>query len=407
MEVKVMNEDEVKELLEKLKEIRGRHTELVSVYIPAGHNINEIKNMIAKEISTAENIKSKTTRNNVIDALSKIANALKYYRETPETGLVIFSGNISQREGEQDIKIWEVVPPKPVPIKLYRCDQVFVTQPLEEMFEDKDVYGIIAIDRQEAAIGFLRGKSIEVVKKIESMVPGKTAKGGQSAARFMRVREGLLLAFEKEVGEVATEIFKGEKNLKGILIGGPGPLKYEFAEGDYLPFELKKKIIKVIDTGYAGEEGIREVIARAEDVLKESAYLEEKSIVDKFFKMLKKDDELVVYGLRDTLNALEMGALDSLLLSEHAPFIAIKYKCKQCGYEGVLVRLKKDASLPIKCESCGSEEVEKEEMSVKKYLKERAELYGTSFYLISEDSPEGKQFTMFSGIGGILRYKLK
>ncbi len=402
-----MNEDEVKELLEKLKEIRGRHTELVSVYIPAGHNINEIKNMIAKEISTAENIKSKTTRNNVIDALSKIANALKYYRETPETGLVIFSGNISQREGEQDIKIWEVVPPKPVPIKLYRCDQVFVTQPLEEMFEDKDVYGIIAIDRQEAAIGFLRGKSIEVVKKIESMVPGKTAKGGQSAARFMRVREGLLLAFEKEVGEVATEIFKGEKNLKGILIGGPGPLKYEFAEGDYLPFELKKKIIKVIDTGYAGEEGIREVIARAEDVLKESAYLEEKSIVDKFFKMLKKDDELVVYGLRDTLNALEMGALDSLLLSEHAPFIAIKYKCKQCGYEGVLVRLKKDASLPIKCESCGSEEVEKEEMSVKKYLKERAELYGTSFYLISEDSPEGKQFTMFSGIGGILRYKLK
>ncbi len=402
-----MNEEEVKELLEKLKEIRGRHTELVSVYIPAGHNINEIKNMIAKEISTAENIKSKTTRNNVIDALSKIANALKYYRETPQTGLVIFSGNISPREGEQDIKIWEVIPPKPVPIKLYRCDQVFVTQPLEEMFEDKDVYGVIAIDRQEAAIGFLRGKSIEVVKKIESMVPGKTAKGGQSAARFMRVREGLLLAFEKEVGEVAAEIFKGEKNLKGILIGGPGPLKYEFAEGDYLPFDLKKKIIKVVDTGYAGEEGIREVVARAEDVLKESAYLEEKSIVDKFFKMLKKDDELVVYGLRDTLNALEMGALDSLLLSEHAPFIAVKYKCKQCGYEGVIVRLKKDASLPIKCESCGSEDVENEEISIKKYLKERAELYGTSFHLISEDSPEGKQFAMFSGIGGVLRYKLK
>lgn len=402
-----MSEDEVKDLLEKLKEIRGRHTELVSVYIPAGHNINEIKNMIAKEISTAENIKSKTTRNNVIDALSKIANTLKYYRETPSKGLVIFSGNVSQKEGDQDIRIWEIVPPKPVPIKLYRCDQVFVTQPLEEMFEDKDIYGVIAIDRQEAAIGFLRGKSIEVVKKIESMVPGKTAKGGQSAARFMRVREGLLLAFEKEVGEVATEIFNGEKNLKGILIGGPGPLKYEFAEGDYLSFELRNKIIKVVDTGYAGEEGIKEVIVRAEDVLKESAYLQEKGIVDKFFAMLKKDDEMVVYGLRNTIEALEMGALDILLISEHASFIAIKYKCKQCNYEGTVARLKKDAFLSLKCQSCGSDELEKEEISIKKYLKEQAELYSTSLYIISENSPEGKQFAMFSGIGGILRYKIK
>lgn len=407
MEEKIMSEDEVKDLLEKLKEIRGRHTELVSVYIPAGHNINEIKNMIAKEISTAENIKSKTTRNNVIDALSKIANTLKYYRETPSKGLVIFSGNVSQKEGDQDIRIWEIVPPKPVPIKLYRCDQVFVTQPLEEMFEDKDIYGVIAIDRQEAAIGFLRGKSIEVVKKIESMVPGKTAKGGQSAARFMRVREGLLLAFEKEVGEVATEIFNGEKNLKGILIGGPGPLKYEFAEGDYLSFELRNKIIKVVDTGYAGEEGIKEVIVRAEDVLKESAYLQEKGIVDKFFAMLKKDDEMVVYGLRNTIEALEMGALDILLISEHASFIAIKYKCKQCNYEGTVARLKKDAFLSLKCQSCGSDELEKEEISIKKYLKEQAELYSTSLYIISENSPEGKQFAMFSGIGGILRYKIK
>ncbi len=396
--------DELLYLIEELKNIRGRHTELVSIYVPAGHNINEIKDMVSKEISTAENIKSKTTRNNVIAALSKISNALKFYSTTPKNGLVLFAGNVSQKEGEQDIKIWEIEPPEPINIKLYRCDQTFVLDPLEEILESKEVYGLISLDRQEAGIGFLKGKRIEVVKRIESLVPGKTAKGGQSAARFMRVREGLLNAYLKEVGEDVKNIFSNVE-LQGILIGGPGPLKQEFYDGNYLPENLKQKVIGIVDTGYAGEPGLKELVERAEEYIKESEYLKEKKIVDEFFKLLNKDESMVVYGFSQTLSALEQGAVDKLLISGKADFKGLKCMCNDCKNEFIEL-LRKDEDKKIKCRICDGENVSCEEVHYIKLLKEHAKLFGTEVYVVSDETPEGAQFKMFSGIGGILRYKI-
>ncbi len=399
------DKDELRYLLDFLKSIRGRHTELVSIYIPAGYNINEIKDMVSKEISTAQNIKSKTTRNNVISALSKIANALKYFNQTPKNGMVIFAGNVSEKEGSQDIRIWKIEPPDPINVKLYRCDQVFVTDILESLLESKDVYGIISLDRQEAAIGFLKGKRIEMIKRIESLVPGKTAKGGQSAQRFMRVREGLLNAYLKELGETAKSIFEGVENLKGIIIGGPGPLKQEFYDGNYLPENLKRKVLGLVDTGYAGEPGLKEAIERGEELIRESEYLKEKKVVNEFFSMLNKNEALVRYGFDDVMEALEQGAVGKLLISGNADFEGIKAKCNACGGEFYRI-IRKGESISLRCPFCGSDEVSYEKEHYLKLIKEQANLYGTEVYVISDESPEGKQFCMFSGIGAILRYKL-
>ena len=60
------------EFVENLESIRGRHTELVTVLIPAGYNVNAVVKQLEGEKSTATNIKSRQTRNNVIEALEKI-----------------------------------------------------------------------------------------------------------------------------------------------------------------------------------------------------------------------------------------------------------------------------------------------------------------------------------------------
>ena len=49
----------LKKLVKELEAIKGRHTELVTVYIPSGANINLTSNQLESERSTAENIKSK------------------------------------------------------------------------------------------------------------------------------------------------------------------------------------------------------------------------------------------------------------------------------------------------------------------------------------------------------------
>ncbi|MCK4968036.1 MAG: peptide chain release factor aRF-1, partial [Candidatus Aenigmarchaeota archaeon] len=246
-------------MVKKLSAMRGRHTELVSVYVPAGYNINEMKTLIANEQGTAVNIKSKSTRKNVMTALERVGQKLKIYNQTPKNGLIIFCGNISEREGNPDMRLWEIIPPEPINMRLYRCDQTFITAPLQDITREREIYGMITLDTQDAAIAILRGKKIEVKKHLTSLVPGKTGKGGQSSARFGRVRQGLILTFKKDIGNLATKTFEEEKDLVGIIIGGPGPLKEDFAVGDYLSEAMKKKILGVKDIGYAGVDGLREL----------------------------------------------------------------------------------------------------------------------------------------------------
>lgn len=362
-----ITKSELKRLLAELRVIRGRHTELVSVYVPAGGNVVDASNQIAQERSTAENIKSKTTRKNVLGALEKISGRLKFYQKPPPNGLVLMAGNVSEKEGVADIRLWEFEPPEPIATRIYRCDQTFVLEPLEDQVREKEVYGLIVIDTKEAAIGFLRGKNISLAKKLTSVVPGKQIKGGQSAARFQRVREGLLLAWKKEVGEVAKTTFETERDLRGIIIGGPGIIKDEFFEGAFLPESLKKKVLGVRDLGYTGEEGMKELVERAQDILKEAAIFKEKQLLSRFFEHLKKETGLVTYRPEDVRAALDRAAVETLILSE--------------AWQGK--NPKEDAELTA-----------------------LAEKSGAKVEVVSSGTPEGQSFLELSGVGAMLRYKL-
>ena len=181
-ELKIISEKqkaELEVLLNTLKSIRGRHTELVTVYIPSGFNKDQIVRQLEYEKSTAANIKSKATRTAVETALESLTRELKNIKLTPPNGLACFSGNVSEKEGSQDIKTWLYEPPKALNIRLYRCDQVFITEYLEELLSTSEVYALLVMDRREATIGILDGKKIEIIRSLQSNVPGKIRAGGQ------------------------------------------------------------------------------------------------------------------------------------------------------------------------------------------------------------------------------------
>ncbi|MFH1631125.1 MAG: peptide chain release factor 1, partial [Candidatus Aenigmatarchaeota archaeon] len=74
---------QLKKVIKELESIKGRHTELVTVYIPAGYSISDVMNQLRNEQGTAENIKSKSVRKNVVSALERILRQLQLYRQTP------------------------------------------------------------------------------------------------------------------------------------------------------------------------------------------------------------------------------------------------------------------------------------------------------------------------------------
>src|SRR3989338_3554062 len=307
---------ELKKFIKELGSHKARHTELISVYIPQGYDLNKIINHLQQEQGTATNIKSAGTRKNVIDALERMVQHLKLFARTPENGMAVFSGNVAEREGQEDFRVWSVEHPVPLKTRIYRCDKEFVLDILRDMLEAKEVYGLIVLDRRDANIALLKGKLIIPLVKTHSEVPGKIKAGGQSAVRFSRLREGAIKDHYTKIGEYVKEQFLKMEGLKGIIVGGPGPSKYDFVNGDFITNEVKKKIIAIKDIGYTGEFGLEELLEKSQDVLAQEEVIEEKKIVAKFLEMLATNIHKASYGEKEVMRLLQIGAVDILLLSE-------------------------------------------------------------------------------------------
>ena len=62
---------------------------------------------------------------------------LRLFKQTPPNGLAVFSGNISEKEGQSNVEVWSIEPPIPLKTRIYRCDKQFVLYLLEDMYEDE------------------------------------------------------------------------------------------------------------------------------------------------------------------------------------------------------------------------------------------------------------------------------
>ncbi len=314
--LKTRKKYEFKQKLEELRKKIGKGTELITIYIPPDKQISDVVAQLRDEHGQASNIKSKSTRTNVQSALSSIMARLKYFRKPPENGMVIFCGNISLGGDKTTMETLVLEPPEPIMSYQYRCGSEFVLTPLEEMLDEKKNYGLLVLDRREATIGLLRGKNIEAIKHMTSNVPGKQRKGGQSSRRFERLRLISINEFYKRIGDKASEIFLGAKDLDGILIGGPSPTKEEFVGGEHLHHELQQKILGVFDISYTDESGLYELLDASHEVLAGLDLIREKELMDRFMKEIVTDKGLAAYGKDSVRKNVKMGAVDTLLISE-------------------------------------------------------------------------------------------
>lgn len=362
MDTKQMSR-KLKLFVNELKKYRARHTEFISVYIPRGYELNKIIQHLAEEQGTASNIKDKNTRTNVIDALEKLIRHLRLYTKTPENGLAAFSGNMASQEGKQDFKVWSIEPPQPLQVRLYRCDQTFVLNILEDMLDIKDTYGLIAMDNRDGAVGLLKGTNITLLRELTSGVPGKIKAGGQSQARYARLREWAAHEFYQRIAEVVNkEFLMMGNNLKGVLIGGPGMTKENFVNGNYINNEIKKKIIAIQDLSYTGEFGLHELVDKSQNILAKEDIMKEKKIMQEFFKLLSVSPDKVAYGESEVKKALDAGAVEKLLISD--------------AFEGA-----------------GE-------------FESLAEATGAEVHFISTETREGVQLKDMGGLGAILRYSM-
>jgi peptide chain release factor subunit 1 len=406
----------LKKTLNTLAEKEGRGTELVSLYVPFGKQISEVMNMLKDEYGTASNIKSTTTRKNVQEAIVKVQQRLKLFREAPENGLVIFCGAIPQNgAGSERIETYVIIPPEPIHIYLYRCDARFHTEHLQEMLREKETYGILLIDASGATLATLQGRRLEIVRELTSGVPGKTRAGGQSARRYERLREMKLNEYFTRVGQHANETFLPIENFKGLILGGPGPTKFDFEKGDYLNYMLKEKVIDIIDTAYVEEQGVKEIVDKAPEIMRKIRYIEEKKIMQQFLYEIGHDTGMATYGEEEVRKALESGAVRTLLLSEGLDIVQVIVRCNACGFEekhtmkSQALTSFEQSLIGKSCPECNAPALsiaEKQELI--ENFAELAERTDTEVEIISGETEEGQMLkNSFGGIAATLRFKMQ
>src|SRR5271157_501783 len=410
----------VKRDLATLKSKHGYHTELISLYVPPSRPIDKVIGYLRNEISESSNIKSKSTRQMVTDAITSLIARLKVLSDNKvqsSNGFILFDGFIPRHgPGTEEEEKYFIIPPEPVTTFMYHCASEFLTEQLEGMIKEKGTFGLISIERNESSIATLRGKQITIIETMTSGIHGKHNMGGQSQHRFERLIEEAAHEFYKRTAEHANTAFMDLKDdLEGILIGGPGLTKEEFLDGPWLRDELKKKVLyPLLDTDGGGEIGVRLLLQKGKDILRETEFQKEKVAIDKFIDNVARDTGMVIYGLRETIDAIQNAAVETTLISEGLNKVRISRTCNGCKKEddyfvhNLDVEKKVELLTTGECPECkvGFVNAIIEKKDAVEYLGDIAEKSGAGVRMISTNTEEGKMFQKtFGGIGGFLRYK--
>jgi peptide chain release factor subunit 1 len=401
----------LKKLINRLDTLRGAGTSMITLIINYKDQINQYMKMLVEEVGKASNIKSRVTRQNVTDALTSTMEKLKLYNKTPINGLVIYCGLVQLEDGGEKMVKMDLTPFKPINTSLYKCDSVFHTEELKKLLEDNDRFGFIIMDGNGSLFGTVQGNTRNVLLKFTVDLPKKHGRGGQSANRFARIRTERRHNYVRKVAESATACFitNDRPNVKGLILAGSAEFKNDLQKSDLFDQRLQPTVLKLVDISYGGENGFNQAIELSADTLRSVKFIHEKKVIGKFFDEIAKDSGKYVFGLKDTLEAMENGCVDILIIWENLEYHRLTLKDSS---DKVIVEIvpknKATNSLKWKNELTGVEYEVLDNTQLTEWFLEFYKKYVTHLEIITDKSSEGAQFVKgFGGVGGILRYKVE
>lgn len=401
----------VKKLIKSLDSARGAGTSMISLIIPPKDQISRASAMLTQEYGTASNIKSRVNRLSVLAAITSTQQRLKLYNRVPPNGLVLFVGTILTDEGKEKKVSFDFEPHKPINTSLYLCDNKFHTEALSELLESDSRFGFIVMDGNGTLFGTLSGNTRDIVHKFTVDLPKKHGRGGQSALRFSRLRDEKRHNYVRKVAEHAVQHFitNDKVNVTGLVLAGSADFKTELSQSDMFDPRLGAKVIKVVDVSYGGENGFNQAIELAADALANVKFVQEKRLIQKYFDEISQDTNKYCFGIDDTLKALDLGAVETLIVWENLDIT--RHVLRNAAGEEIIIHANKEQEKDRERfldKSTGLEmEHINEPQPLLEWFAEKYKEFGANLEFVTNRSQEGAQFVKgFGGIGGLLRYKV-
>jgi peptide chain release factor subunit 1 len=407
---KAVEQWKIKRLINSLEAARGNGTSMISLIIPPKDQISRVSKMLGDELGTASNIKSRVNRLSVLGAITSVQQRLKLYSRVPKNGLVIYCGTIVTSEGKEKKVSFDFEPFKPINTSLYLCDNKFHTEALQELLESDDKFGFIIMDGNGTLFGTLSGNTRTVLHKFAVDLPKKHGRGGQSALRFARLRLEKRHNYIRKVAELATQFFitNDKPNVSGIVLAGSAEFKSKLHGSDLFDPRLQCIVVKVLDVSYGGDNGFNQAIELATDALKNVKLVREKKLLSKYFGEISQDTGKFCFGVKDTLMALDLGAVQDLVVWENLAINRYVLRHPTSSEEKIVhLNEKQETQSSNFQDSNGTELDVKEKKPLLEWLSENYKNFGATLHFVTDKSQEGSQFCKgFGGIGGLLRYEV-
>jgi len=221
---------------------------------------------------------------------------------------------------------------------------------------------ICVMDRDEACFALMKRYGYEYLSEISGRVEkkgvdDKTLKDKEFYGQVIRMLEEYVQRHNISFIVLASPAFWKEDLMKVLEQKNKG---------------LASKVTLATCNSF-GKNAINEVLSRPEvkSVLKQERVVRETALVEELFVEVAKNG-LAVYGLEQTKNAAEAGAIKTLLVTDR-----LIYEMR-----------------------------EKKEYDKLDYVMRMVDQTKGDVFIISEEHDAGKKFQGLGGIGGILRYKI-
>ena len=400
----------IKKLIKSLDAARGSGTSMISLILAPKSQISITAKMLVEEYGTATNIKSRVNKLSVLSAITSTQQRLKLFNKVPPNGLVIYCGTILTDDGKEKKVNIDFEPFKPINTSLYLCDSRFHTEALHQLLESDDKFGFIIMDGNGSLFGTLAGNTREVLSKFSVDLPKKHGRGGQSALRFARLRLEKRANYLKKVAEIAnlTFISNDKINVTGIILAGSAEFKNDLHQSKLFDPRLVEKVIKVVDVSYGGENGFNQAIELSADALTNVKFVYEKKLISQYFTEISQDTGKYCFGIDDTLKALEMGAIETLIVFENLDIM--RYILKNSQTQEEIIKYLNPEQETDNTNFITEDDIELElveKLQLIEWFANNYKSFGTTLELVTDKSQEGTQFVRgFGGLGGILRYQV-
>eukprot|EP00696_Hemimastix_kukwesjijk_P020260 gnl/Hemi2/9818_TR3410_c0_g1_i1.p1 gnl/Hemi2/9818_TR3410_c0_g1~~gnl/Hemi2/9818_TR3410_c0_g1_i1.p1 ORF type:complete len:450 (-),score=194.06 gnl/Hemi2/9818_TR3410_c0_g1_i1:57-1406(-) len=400
----------IKKLIQSLNVQRGNGTSMISLIIPPKDQIARVTKMLNDEYGTASNIKNRVNRLSVLSAITSTLQRLKLYSKVPPNGLVVYCGTIITDDGKEKKVSIDIEPFKSINTSLYLCDNKFHTEALQELLESDDKFGFIVMDGSGTLFGTVCGNTREILHKFTVDLPKKHGRGGQSALRFARLRMEKRHNYVRRVAELSTHFFisNDKPNVSGLILAGSADFKSELSLSDMFDQRLQPKIIKIVDVSYGGENGFNQAIELSAECLAQVKFIQEKKLVTQYFEQVSQDTGKYCFGVDHTMRALEMGAVETLIVWEGLEHNRLLLRHPVTQEEKVIIvtpEAEKNPALFISDTGEQYEVLDKTQLT--DWLAISYKKFGALLNFVTNKSQEGSQFCRgFGGIGGLLRYRV-